>query len=159
MDGIRIMFVCLGNICRSPMAEFILKDLVKKAGLENSFVISSAATSTDEINPDGSGNPVYPPTKAELKKHGLSCEDKRAVQLKKSDYDKYDLFIGMDSSNIRDMLRIFGGDPDKKVRKMCEFSGTGRDVADPWFYGNFDKTYEDVLAGCEGILREFGIRN
>ncbi len=149
---IKIMFVCLGNICRSPMAEYVMKKLVKEAGREDEFFISSAATSTDEINPDGSGNPVYPPARAELAKHGISCEGKTAVQLQKSDYEKYDLFIGMDSSNIRDMHRMLGGDPEGKIHKLCEYSGTGRDVADPWFYGNFDKTYEDVLAGCKGLL-------
>lgn len=152
---IKIMFVCLGNICRSPMAEFVMKKLVKEAGREEDFFISSAATSTDEINPDGSGNPVYPPAKAELAKHGISCEGKTAVQLQKSDYEKYDLFIGMDSSNIRDMTRMLGGDPEGKIHKLCEYSGTGKDVADPWFYGNFDKTYEDVLAGCRGLLESF----
>ena len=113
------MFVCHGNICRSPMAEFIFKDLVEKQGVADRFVIASSATSTEEIW-NGIGNPVYPPAKAELKKHGLSCNGKRAVQLKKSDYDKYDIFIGMDSANIRNMLRIFGGDPDGKVRKTLD---------------------------------------
>ena len=106
----RIMFVCHGNICRSPMAEFIFKDLAKKQGAADRFLVASSATSTEEIR-NGIGNPVYPPAKAELEKHGLSCGGKRAVQLQKSDYDKYDLFIGMDSANIRNMLRIFGGDP------------------------------------------------
>lgn len=155
----RIMFVCLGNICRSPMAEFVMKKLAAEAGLREAFFIASAATSTDEIDADGTGNPVYPPARAELAKHGIGCEGKRAVQLLAADYEKYDLFIGMDTSNIRDMTRILGGDPQKKIHKLCEFSGTGKDVADPWFYGNFDKTYEDVLAGCRGILQKYGNRS
>ena len=148
----KIMFVCHGNICRSPMAEFIFRDMVKRAGLENEFSVSSSATSTEEIWGD-IGNPVYPPAKAELAKHKISCEGKRAVQLKKSDYEKYDLFIGMDSMNIRNMHRILGGDPDEKIRKLMEFTGSGKDVADPWYSGNFDITYHDILEGCEALLR------
>ena len=127
----KIMFVCHGNICRSPMAEFIFKDMVKKSGLENEFFIASSATSTEEIW-GGIGNPVYPPARAELAKHGISAEGKRAVQLKKEDYDKYDLFIGMDSANIRNMHRILGGDPDGKIHKLKDYSGSGGDVSDPW---------------------------
>ena len=118
------MFVCHGNICRSPMAEFILKDMVARRRIADNFVISSTATSTEEIWGD-IGNPVYPPAKAELAKHGINCDGKRAVQLKKSDYEKYDLFIGMDSMNIRNMHRILGGDPDGKIRKLMEFTGSG----------------------------------
>ena len=148
----RILFVCHGNICRSPMAEFVMKDLVRKRGLGDRFLIASAATSTEEIW-NGIGNPVYPPAKEELAKHGLSCNGKRAVQLKKSDYDKYDIFIGMDSANIRNMLRIFGGDPDGKVRKLMEYTGRGDDVADPWYSNRFDVAYRDILEGCTALLK------
>ena len=147
----KIMFVCHGNICRSPMAEFILKDLTKKYGIADRFVIASSATSTEEIW-NGIGNPVYPPARAELAKHGLSCDSKRAVQLKKSDYDKYDLFIGMDSANIRNMLRIFGGDPDIKVHKLMDYTDRGGDVADPWYSRRFDAAYQDIFEGCTALL-------
>ena len=149
----KIMFVCHGNICRSPMAEFIMKKLVKDNGLENEFLIKSSATSTEEIW-NGVGNPVYPPAKAELARHGISCEGKRAVQLKKDDYGKYDLFIGMDSANIRNMHRILGGDPEDKIRKLMDYTNRGGDVADPWYTRSFDVTYRDVLEGCEGLLKE-----
>lgn len=133
------------------MAEFIFKDLVKKLGIADQFVIASSATSTEEIW-NGIGNPVYPPAKAELAKHRLSCDGKRAVQLKKSDYDKYDLFIGMDSTNIRGMLRIFGGDPDGKVHKLMDYTDRGGDVADPWYSGRFDIAYRDIYEGCTALL-------
>ena len=145
------MFVCHGNICRSPMAEFIFKDLAEKQGIADRFVVSSSATSTEEIW-NGVGNPVYPSAKAELAKHGLSCNGKRAVQLKKSDYDKYNIFIGMDSANIRNMLRIFGGDPDGKVRKLMDYTDRGDDVADPWYSDRFDVAYQDILEGCTALL-------
>lgn len=147
----KIMFVCHGNICRSPMAEFIFRDMLKKRGLEGKFSAASCATSTEEIW-GGIGNPVYPPAKAELAKHGISCEGKRAVQLKKSDYDKYDLFIGMDSMNIRNMHRILGSDPYGKIRKLMEFTDRGGDVADPWYSGRFDVAWRDIYDGCEGLL-------
>ena len=147
----KIMFVCHGNICRSPMAEFIFKDMVKRKGLEGDFFVASTATSTEEIW-GGVGNPVYPPAKAELAKHGISCEGKRAVQLKKSDYDKYDLFVGMDSMNIRNMYRILGSDPEGKIRKLMEFTDRGGDVADPWYSGRFDVAWRDIYDGCEGLL-------
>ena len=150
---LKIMFVCHGNICRSPMAEFIMKDLVKKQGKEKDFLILSSATSTEEIW-NGVGNPVYPPAKAELAKHGISCEGKRAVQLKKDDYGKYDLFIGMDSANIRNMHRILGDDPEGKIRKLMDYTDRGGDVADPWYTRSFDVTYRDVLEGCEELLKE-----
>ena len=148
----KIMFVCHGNICRSPMAEFIFKDLAEKQGIADRFVVSSSATSTEEIW-NGVGNPVYPPAKAELAKHGLLCGGKRAVQLKKNDYDKYDLFIGMDSANIRNMLHIFGGDPDRKVHKLMDYTDRGDDVADPWYSDRFDVAYRDILEGCTALLK------
>lgn len=148
----KIMFVCHGNICRSPMAEFIFRDMLRRNGLADKISVSSSATSTEEIWGD-IGNPVYPPAKAELAKHGLSCEGKRAVQLQKSDYDKYDLFIGMDKANIRNMQRILGGDPDGKIRKLMEYTDRGGDVADPWYSGRFDVAYRDIYDGCEGLLR------
>ena len=132
------------------MAEFILKDMVKRRGVADEFVIVSSATSTEEIWGD-TGNPVYPPAKAELAKHGISCEGKRAVQLRKSDYEKYDLFIGMDSMNIRNMHRVLGGDPDEKIRKLKDYAGGG-DVADPWYSGRFDITWRDIYDGCEALL-------
>ena len=149
----RIMFVCHGNICRSPMAEFVLKKMVFERGMAEQFVIASGATSTEEIW-GGVGNPVYPPAKAELAKHGISCEGKRAVQLTRADYDKYDLLIGMDSANIRNMHRILGGDPQGKIRKLMDYTDRGGDVADPWYTRRFDVTYSDVVAGCEGLLKE-----
>ena len=148
----RIMFVCHGNICRSPMAEFIMKDLVKKRGADGEFVIASSATGTEEIY-GGVGNPVYPPARAELNRHGIACDGKRAVQLKRSDYDNYDLFIGMDSANIRNMLRIFGGDPDGKVARLLSYAGSERDISDPWYTGEFGTTYNDVLEGCTAFLQ------
>lgn len=148
---IRIMFVCLGNICRSPMAEFVLRDLAEKRGISDKLVIASSATSSDEI-PNGIGNPVYPPARAELERHGVACGNRRAVRLTLDDYDKYDLFIGMDSSNIRNMRYMLGGDPDGKVRKLMDYTGKGGDVADPWYTGNFEVTYRDVKSGCEALL-------
>lgn len=126
---IKIMFVCHGNICRSPMAEFVLKDMVKRRGLENDFIIASSATSTEEIW-NGVGNPVYPSAKAVLESHGIDSSGKRAVQLKASDYDKHDLFIGMDSANIRNMTRILSGDKDSKIHKLMEYTGSSADVSD-----------------------------
>lgn len=146
---IRIMFVCHGNICRSPMAEFVMKKLVKDAGMEDDFLILSSATSTEEI-----GNPVYPPARSELMKHGISCTGKYAVQLKKSDYDKYDMFIGMDSANIRNMRRIFDNDKNNKVSKLLSFAGRSDDVADPWYTGDFKTTYNDILEGCTALLEK-----
>ncbi|MBR4859216.1 MAG: low molecular weight phosphotyrosine protein phosphatase [Clostridia bacterium] len=147
----RIMFVCHGNICRSPMAEFIMRDMVNRRGLADDFVIASSATSTEEIW-NGKGNPVYPPAREELLSMGISCEGKRAVQLKKSDYDNYDLFVGMDSMNIRNMHRILGGDAEDKIRKLMDFTKRGGDVADPWYTGNFDVTRCDICEGCEALL-------
>ena len=147
----RILFVCHGNICRSPMAEFILKDMAKKQGIVDRLTIASAATSSEEIWGDR-GNPVYPPAKAELAAHGISCDGKYAVQLRADDYAKYDLFIGMDSANIRNMHRILGGDPQGKIRKMMDYTDRGGDVADPWYSDRFDIAYRDIYDGCEGLF-------
>ena len=144
---IKILFICHGNICRSPMAEFVMKDMVKKAGLESRFQIASAATSTEEI-----GNPVHRGTQEKLRQAGISCAGKTARQLTRSDYAAYDYLIGMDTWNIRNMHRMLGGDPDKKIYKLLEFAGSTRDVADPWYTGDFETTYRDVVAGCQGLL-------
>ena len=148
---IKILFVCHGNICRSPMAEFVMKDMVKRQGLAEQFYIASAATSTEEIR-NSVGNPVYPPAKHKLAEHGISCEGKRAVQLQRSDYAKYDYLIGMDSANIRNMHRILGGDPENKIRKLLSFAGSDRDISDPWYTGDFDATFRDATEGCEALL-------
>ena len=144
----RILFVCHGNICRSPMAEFVMKDLVEKAGLETEFLIESAATSTEEI-----GNPVYPPARRKLAEHGISCAGKTSRQLIRADYGQYDLLIGMDRANIRNMNRICGGDPEGKLHLLMEFTDRPGDVADPWYTGDFETTWRDVLAGCLGLLQ------
>ena len=149
----RIMFVCHGNICRSPMAEFIFKDLIKKEGLEKDFFVSSSATSTEEIYM-GVGNPVYPPAKAELLKHGITADGKRAVQLKKTDYNKYDYFVGMDSANIRNMHIILGGDKENKISKLLDHTDKKGDVSDPWYTDRFDIAYSDILRGCQSLLEE-----
>lgn len=149
---IKVLFVCHGNICRSPMAEFVMKKLVSDAGLTARFQIASAATSTEEIW-NGIGNPVYPPAKAELARHGISCEGKRARQVTRADYAEYDYLIGMDGANIRNMLRIFGGDPEGKVAKLLSYAGSDRDISDPWYTGEFGTTYNDVLEGCTAFLR------
>ena len=147
----KIMFVCHGNICRSPMAEFILKKIVKENGLEKEFLISSSATSTEEIW-RGVGNPVYPPAKRELLKHGITCDGKRAVQLKEEDYANYDLFICMDSANVRNAIRILNGDKQNKVVKLLSFANRDDDVADPWYTDRFDVTYKDVYDGCIALF-------
>ncbi len=145
----RILFVCHGNICRSPMAEFVMKDLVKKAGLASEFSIASAATSTEEI-----GNPVYPPARRKLAEHGIGCAGKTARQLTRRDYSAYDLLIGMDGMNIRNMQRICGGDPQGKIHRMMEYAGSNRDVADPWYTDDFDAAWRDIEAGCRGLLAQ-----
>ena len=149
----KILFVCLGNICHSPMAEFVMKDLVKKAGLASQFHIESAATSREEI-----GNPVYPPARRKLAEHGISCDGHAARQLTNADYEKYDLLIGMDRANLRDMYHICGGDPDGKLRLLMDYTDRPDDVADPWYTGDFESTWQDVLAGCQGLLRELTAR-
>ena len=149
---IKILFVCYGNICRSPMAEFILKDMVQKRGIADQFYIASAATSTEEIW-NGIGNPVYPPAREELAKHGISCVGKRAVQVTKADYENYDYLICMDSNNLRNLSRIIGPDKDGKVSLLLDYAGRkGQSIADPWYTGNFALTYVDVVEGCEGLL-------
>ena len=145
---INILFVCHGNICRSPMAEFVLKDLVQKAGVEDQFFIASAATSTEEI-----GNPVHPGTVRRLAREGISTAGKYAVQLKRSDYPKYDFFLGMDDWNLRNMRRMLGGDPEGKVHLLLDYTQRpGEEIADPWYTGNFEVTYADILEGCRGFL-------
>lgn len=146
---IKILFVCHGNICRSPMAEFVMKDLVKKAGMEDVFHIASAATSTEEI-----GNPVYPPARRKLSEHGISCAGKTARQLRKADYGQYDYLVGMDSANYRNMQRICGGDPEGKISLLLDYTDHPGSVADPWYTGDFEATWQDVLAGCRGLLAE-----
>ncbi|MBQ7161826.1 MAG: low molecular weight phosphotyrosine protein phosphatase [Clostridia bacterium] len=143
------MFVCHGNICRSPMAEFVFRDMLEKRGAADGFAVSSCATSSEEIW-GGIGNPVYPPAKAELAKHGLSCGNKRAVQLRKNDYGKYDLFVAMDSANVRNIMRIFGSDPGGKVIKLLDSAGGG-DVADPWYSGDFARAFDDIERGCRSL--------
>ncbi|WP_373215631.1 low molecular weight protein-tyrosine-phosphatase [Ruminococcus sp. 5_1_39BFAA] len=149
---IRVLFVCHGNICRSPMAEFIMKDMVEKRGLASEFYIASAATSTEEIW-NGVGNPVYPPAREELAKHGISCKGKRAIQIKKSDYNNYDYILGMDQWNMRNMMRILRSDPEGKVKLLLDYSDEPRDIADPWYTGDFALTYSDIVEGCEAFLR------
>ena len=144
-----ILFICHGNICRSPMAEFVMKDLVRKAGLASQFHIGSASTSREEI-----GNPVYPPARRKLAEHGISCVGHAARQLTRRDYDAYDLLIGMDSANLRDMYRICGGDSAGKMSLLMDHTGRPGDVADPWYTGDFAATWRDVLEGCQGLLKE-----
>ena len=143
----KIMFVCHGNICRSPMAQFVMQDMVDKAGLHDEFYISSAATSTEEI-----GNPVHPGTRRKLNENGISCEGKRAVQIKAADYERYDYIIVMDSLNMRNLRRIIKNDDKQKIHKLLDFTPGGGDIADPWYTGNFDVTYRDIVRGCRGLL-------
>lgn len=145
----KILFICHGNICRSPMAEFVMKDLVKKAGLASQFHIESAATSREEI-----GNPVYPPVRRKLAEHGIGCQGHAAKQMKKADYSHYDLLIGMDQANLRNMTRICGGDPEEKIHLLMDYTDRPGQVADPWYTGDFETTYQDVLEGCQGLLEE-----
>ena len=145
---IKVMFVCHGNICRSPMAEFVLKDMVKKLGREDEFFIASSATSTEEI-----GNPVHHGTRRKLAQYGISVGGKYAVRLRASDYNEYDYIIAMDSYNLRNIARIIGEDTQGKVCKLLDFVDGG-DIADPWYTGNFDETYDDVLRGCTAFLEQ-----
>lgn len=143
----KILFVCHGNICRSPMAEFVMKQMVEQAGCAEQFEIASAATSTEEI-----GNPVYPPARRKLAEHGISCAGKTARQLTRMDYDHYDLIIGMDRENLAGMRRICGGDPAGKLHLLLDYTAHPGSVADPWYTGDFDATWRDVQAGCRGLL-------
>ena len=147
---IKIMFVCHGNICRSTMAEFVLKDMVKKLGISDEFYIASSATSREEI-----GNPVHHGTRKILKEHGISCDGKVAVQLTKKDYETYDYIIPMDTMNVRNINRIIGNDSLGKVKKLLDFADGG-DIADPWYTGNFQDTYRDVITGCKALLKYLG---
>ncbi len=144
---IKILFICHGNICRSPMAEFVMKDIVNRAGESDNFYIDSAATSTEEI-----GNGIHYGTRRILQEKGISCTGHRAVQMTRADYDKYDYLIGMDEANIRNMLRIAGGDGQKKMYMLLSFAGKQRAIADPWYTGDFDTTYADVKEGCEAFF-------
>ena len=144
---IRVLFICWGNICRSPMAEFIMKDMVEKRGLADRFYIESAAHSAEEI-----GNPVYPPAKRELAKHGISCEGKTARQLRRDDYEKWDYIIGMEKINLGYMERILGGDPEGKVSLLMDFTGHPENIDDPWYTGDFEGVYRQIERGCEALI-------
>lgn len=143
----KILFVCLGNICRSPMSEFVLRDMVEKQGRGSEFYIRSCATSTEEI-----GNPVHYGTRRKLAEVGISCAGKTAVQMTRADYDKYDYIIAMEESNIRNIMRIIKSDPLNKVSLLLDFAGEHRGIADPWYTGDFDTTYKDVVKGCTALL-------
>lgn len=146
---LKIMFVCLGNICRSPMAEFVLKEFVRQKNLEDEFYITSSATSYEEV-----GNDVHYGTKKKLKEVGIPIEHRKATRLQASDYDKYDYILGMEKSNIRNIIRIVGEDKDKKVFRLLDFTNNPRDIDDPWYTGNFDKTYDDICEGCKALLNK-----
>ena len=148
---IRILFVCHGNICRSPMAEFVMKKLVKDAGLEGRFEIASAATSREEL-----GSPVYPPARSELAKHGIACKGHVARLMTRADYDEYDWLVGMEPVNLRNMLRIAGGDPENKMRLLLSFAGSDEAIDDPWYTGRFSEVYRQIEKGCKAMMRELG---
>ncbi|MBR2949485.1 MAG: low molecular weight phosphotyrosine protein phosphatase [Lachnospiraceae bacterium] len=145
---IRVLFLCHGNICRSPMSEFIFRDMVTRRGLSDCFHIASAATSREEI-----GNPVYPPARRILKAHGIDCSGKTARQMTRADYQEYDYLLAAENYNIRNMMRILGSDPDKKVHRLLDFSKSPRDIADPWYTGDFQVTWDDIVEGCEAFLK------
>ena len=155
---IKIMFVCHGNICRSPMAEFIFRDMVKKCGRDHEFIIESSATSTEEIW-NGVGNPVYPPVRSLLNRNGINCDGKTARQLTKGDYQYYDYLIGMDRANFRNMNRICAGDPDGKINLLLDYTNRPGDVADPWYTRDFEATWRDVNEGCQGLLQHISQTN
>ena len=146
---IKVLFICHGNICRSPIAEFVMKDLVAKAGRSDAFEIASAATSREEL-----GNPVYPPARRKLAEHGISCAGKTARQMTRKDYDHYDLIVAMDHNNLRNLLRIIGSDDAGKVSLLMDHTDRPGDVADPWYTGDFEATWRDVLEGCTALLNE-----
>lgn len=145
---IKVLFVCHGNICRSPMAEFVMKHLVEEKGLSDSFYIASSATSTEEL-----GHDIHHGTRKKLQQEGIPFERRRAVQLRASDYDEYDLIIAMDSNNMRNIKRIIPDDKYRKICKLLDFTGKGGDIADPWYTGNFDETFDDIRDGCNALLR------
>lgn len=151
--SIRVLFICHGNICRSTMAQYVLQDMVNKKGVANKFYIDSAATSYEEI-----GNGVHTGTKNKLRSVGIPCGNHKARRMTKQDYDEFDYIIGMDTANIRNINRIIGDDLEGKVYKLLSFAGQMGDIADPWYTGNFDATYDDVLKGCKGFLKEIGIQ-
>ena len=149
---IKILFICHGNICRSPMAEYIMKDLVKKANRPDQFYISSAATSTEEI-----GNSIYPPARRKLREHGIVADGHRARRMERRDYQDYDYLIGMEQYNIRNMMRILGGDPERKVHRLLDFTNRPGDIDDPWYTDDFDTTYQEILRGCRVLLDKLTI--
>ena len=146
----KILFVCHGSICRSPMAQFLFRELTGRAGVESQFFIDSAAVSREEL-----GNPIYPPARAVLARHGIPCTGHRARQMTKEDYARFDLLLCMDGSNLRAMERICGGDPAGKLRLLLSFAGREEAVADPWYTGDFEQAYSDILEGCRGLLAHF----
>ncbi len=144
----KILFICHGNICRSPMAEFVMKELAAQAGLSAQFEIASAATSTEEL-----GNAVYPPARRKLAEHGISCEGKTARQVTRRDYEHYDLLIVMDHNNLRNLRRMLGEDTENKIHLLMDYTDRPGEVADPWYTGNFEETWRDVLDGCSGLMK------
>lgn len=146
---IKILFVCHGNICRSPMAEFVMKELVRRAGCESDFLIESAATSREEI-----GNDIHYGTRAKLREQNIPFSRRAARQITPADYDKYDYLVAMDDENLYYMNRCWSNDPDNKIKMLLSFAGKDRDIADPWYTGNFDQTYEDILEGCTAFLKK-----
>ncbi|MBE6362573.1 MAG: low molecular weight phosphotyrosine protein phosphatase [Lentisphaerae bacterium] len=146
---IKILFVCHGNICRSPMAEFVMKEMVKNSGLQERIYIESAATSTEEL-----GNPVYPPARKIMAQHGIDCKNKTARQITRADYDNFDYIVAMDEYNIRNMRRFFGNDPENKVSLLLSWANENREVADPWYTGDFEATWRDVNLGCKALLEQ-----
>ena len=147
----KVLFVCHGNICRSPMAEFIFKKMVKSSGLQDQFEIASAAVSSEEL-----GNPVYPPAREVMRRHGIDCSGKYARQIRSSDYSDFDYIIGMDRRNLANMLRFWGNDPEGKISLLMSYTGSDREVADPWYTGNFDATWDDITSGCTAFLNGLG---